>query len=235
MVANVTHELRNPLTFLKGYIGLIRDGELGPVSGEQIEALNVINEKTDSVSRLISDILALERITPSSLHRERHNLIDIVARAVSDAKVGLLTEGRSLTLTHEPGSDAILVDIDKDRINQVIYNLITNAVKFTRDGGAITVATHPPKGDIRFARVTIRDTGIGIAPDKLAYVFERFYQVDPMVGYQQGGAGLGLAIVQRIVEAHGGRVWAESESGQGSTFTFTLPVVADDDNAATET
>ncbi len=231
MVANVTHELRNPLTFLKGYIGLIRDGELGPVTKEQIEALTVINEKTDSVSRLISDILALERITPATLNLTVQDLNEVATRAVMDAQIGLTTDTRRLTIRSELAPGAIPVRIDRDRINQVIHNLINNAVKFTPDGGVITIMTRPPSKGESFARLSICDTGIGIPMDKLPFVFERFYVVDPITSYQRGGVGLGLAIVQRIVEAHGGRVWVESKVGKGSTFTFTLPAVQDDDGA----
>ena len=229
MVANVTHELRRPLTFLKGYIGLIRDGELGPVTPEQVEALNIINEKSDSVARLISDILTLERISPGTLQWGRHDLNELAARAVFTAQVSLVADGRNLTITHESPPGAVPIRVDRDRINQVIENLINNAVKYTPDGGAITVTVHPPAPGEAFARLSVRDTGIGIPADELPHVFEKFFQVDPTAPYQQGGAGLGLAIVQRIVEAHDGRVWAESEVGSGSLFTFTVPVFDDDD------
>ena len=227
MVANVTHELRNPLTFLKGYIGLIRDAELGPVTDEQIEALNVINEKTDSVARLISDIMSLERISPATLQLGHHDLNAIVARAVTDAQIVAATEGRQLTIGHELAPGALPVCVDLDRVNQVIGNLVNNAIRFTPDGGTITLVTRSPAEGEQVAQLTVRDTGVGIPADKLPHVFERFYQVDPTAGYRVGGAGLGLAIVQRIVEAHGGKVWAESAPGRGSAFTLTLPIASE--------
>jgi signal transduction histidine kinase len=224
LIANVSHDLRNPLTFLKGYTGLIRDGDLGPVTKKQLDALNVIDDKTNAIARLISDIMTLEHISETSLQLAVHDLGGVAARAVSDAQLSL-PDDRQLTIKQELAPGAIPVHVDRDRINQVIYNLINNAVKFTPRGGTITVRTYAPAGDEDSARLSVSDTGIGIPPDKLERVFERFYQVSPESEQRHGGAGLGLAIAKRIVEAHHGRVWAESEVGHGSTFTFTLPIV----------
>jgi signal transduction histidine kinase len=226
LIANVSHDLRSPLTFLRGYIGLILDEALGPITSQQIEAMNVIQEKTDAVERLIDDIMKMERITASSLQRSHQNLNDIAERAVTDALFGL--GERDLLLECKPAQAPLPVDIDRERINQALSNLINNAVKFTPDGGRITVETG--QTDAGEAMLSVVDTGIGISKEAQKHVFERFYRGDR---HSRESTGLGLSIVKRIVEAHGGRVWVESEPGVGSIFTFALPIAGQDGDTTT--
>jgi signal transduction histidine kinase len=128
---------------------------------------------------------------------------------------------KGLTVQTDLPADLPLVDADADRVGQILRNLLTNAVNYTPPGGQISVAAKLAGADVE---VSVRDTGIGIAPEHLPYIFERFYRADKSRARATGGAGLGLAIVKQLVEAHGGRVWAESTPGSGATFAFTLPV-----------
>jgi signal transduction histidine kinase len=221
LIANVSHELRSPLSLVRGYTGLLRDEEMGPITGEQAEALAVIDDKTRSISRLIDDILALERIRHDTLDLGPVDLNDLCESACKGA--ALIYGERGLQFDAQLAPGTYVIDADRDRLNQVLDNLIGNAAKFSPDGETITLRTSVDPSEPSFT-ISITDHGIGIAPEKLAHIFERFYQGDRMIKHRYGGAGLGLSIVQRITEAHGGRVGVESQEGQGSTFIVTLPL-----------
>jgi signal transduction histidine kinase len=218
LVQNVSHELRTPLTFVKGYVDLLMDGEMGTVVPAQMDALRIVSEKTDVITRLIQDIMALQRIDSANLQLVELAMADLIETAVAGHRLVAGDKGIEIlhTLPEEPG----IVMIDKGRINQVLDNLIGNAIKFSPNGGTITVALEDREGEIC---VTVSDEGIGLAEDQRERIFDRFYQVDGSAIRRFGGTGLGLAIVKRIVDAHHGRVWVESEVNKGSTFYFTLP------------
>ena len=218
IIQNVSHELRTPLTFIKGYADLLLDGSMGPLTEPQREAVEIIAEKTNLLSRLVGDIVTLQRIERGSLHFESVDLVALARISVQGFQTTAVKAGLEITLEAPPGP--LLAWGDRERLSQVLDNLLHNAVKFSPHGGQITVRL-VDAGD--HVLVSVRDTGIGIPPDKLDRIFERFYQVDGSTKRRFGGMGLGLAIVKRIVEAHGGRVWAESELGKGSTFYFTVP------------
>jgi GAF domain-containing protein len=218
IVQNVSHELRTPLTFIKGYVDLLIDGSMGPLTEAQREALGIIAEKTNLLSRLVGDIVTLQRIDRGTLAFEAVDIVGLARISVQGFQLTATRSGLEITL-EDPGGP-LLVWGDRERLSQVLDNLLHNAVKFSPNGGRITVRV-VDRGD--HAEVSVQDTGIGIPPDKLDRIFERFYQVDGSTRRRFGGMGLGLAIVKRIVEAHGGRVWAESELGKGSTFYFTIP------------
>ncbi|MCS7350141.1 MAG: GAF domain-containing protein [Anaerolineae bacterium] len=218
IVQNVSHELRTPLTFIKGYVDLLLDGSMGPLTEAQREAVEIISEKTNLLSRLVGDIVTLQRIERGALNFEA---VDIVAIArVSVQSFQLTASQAGLEFAIEDPGGPVIVWGDRERLSQVLDNLLHNAVKFSPNGGRITVRILDME---EYVQVSVQDTGIGIPPDKLERIFERFYQVDGSTRRRFGGMGLGLAIVKRIVEAHGGQVWAESELGKGSTFYFTLP------------
>jgi len=218
LVQNVSHELRTPLTFIKGYVELLLAGEMGQINEQQQESLSLVSDKTNLVARLVSDIIMLQQIEQESLTWSEIDLAELARRALQShaatAQISLIT------LQVDAPADLAPVLADRDRINQVFDNLVGNAVKFSPHGGHITIRLQDA-GDM--VQASVSDTGIGIPPNQFDRIFERFYQVDGSATRKFGGAGLGLAIVKRIVEAHNGRIWVQSEVGQGSTFSFTLP------------
>ena len=224
LVQNLSHELRAPLTFIKGYASLLHEGNLGEVNGAQIDALSVIERKADTITRLVADILTLETLDQRDLRLEAINL----ARLAAQAATGAALANRAGKVHFNTIIDDELLPImgDSDRLNQVFDNLIGNAVKFSPDGGLVTIRAWE---DHNMCCVSIADTGIGISADKIPYIFERFYQADNAMRRRFGGAGLGLSIVQRIVQAHNGQVDVVSTIGQGSIFTVKVPLVEVDD------
>jgi GAF domain-containing protein len=218
LVQNVSHELRTPLTFIKGYVELILDSDMGPLTDAQREGLTIVADKTNALSRLVSDIIYLQQVERESLQLSPQDMREMSRLALQSCEIAALNAGITLRLIVPDELPIIL--IDRDRINQVFDNLLGNAIKFSPRGGTIMIHVES-LGEL--VQLTISDTGLGIPIDKLEKVFDRFYQVDGSATRRFGGAGLGLAIVRRIIEAHGGRIWVESEMGQGSSFKFTLP------------
>ncbi|MDX1686339.1 MAG: GAF domain-containing protein [Candidatus Promineifilaceae bacterium] len=218
LVQNVSHELRTPLTFIRGYIDLLLDGEMGIVTAEQQQALQIISDKTDEVTRLVQDIMALQRINEQNLVYEPFSMARLLYTAVDCHRMSANQHGLDLVFDPPP-SDGIVVG-DKGRINQVLDNLIGNAIKFSPDGGTITLRMVERRDDVL---VVVADEGIGLPSDKAARIFDRFYQVDGSSRRRFGGAGIGLAIVKRIMDAHHGDIWVRSELNRGSSFYFTLP------------
>lgn len=218
VLAVVSHDLRNPLSSIAICARTLR--EEVPSGSEQSSMLGAIAEATDWMSRLIHDLLdasALEAGRLSIVNRPE-SVTGIVASAVS-MRAGEAA-ARSQTLTTELSTALPLVTADAGRVGQVIGNLLANAIKFTDRGGHIVVSAHVTAP---YVQISVSDTGPGIPFDEQPRVFDRFWQSRRTIGR---GTGLGLAIARGIVEAHGGRIWVESEPGQGSTFSFTLPIDA---------
>jgi GAF domain-containing protein len=218
LVQNVSHELRTPLTFIKGYVELLLEEDMGPLSEAQRESLTIVADKTNALTRLVSDIIYLQQVEWESLQFSQQDMREMARLALQSCEVSAVTAGISLHLQADLDLPPIMVD--RDRVNQVFDNLLGNAIKFSPRGGAITIEV-TDAGDM--IQLSVLDTGVGIPPDKLERVFDRFYQVDGSATRRFGGAGLGLAIARRIVEAHGGHIWVDSAVGQGSAFRFTLP------------
>jgi GAF domain-containing protein len=218
LVQNVSHELRTPLTFIKGYVELLLEGDMGLLNEMQRESLTIVADKTNALTRLVSDIIYLQQVEWESLQFSQQDMREMARLALQSCEVAAVTAGIFLRL--EADSDLLSIPVDRDRVNQVFDNLLGNAIKFSPRGGSITIEV---KDDGAMIQLGVLDTGVGIPPDKLDRVFDRFYQVDGSATRRFGGAGLGLAIARRIVEAHGGRIWVESEVGKGSAFKFTLP------------
>ena len=191
---------------------------MGPLTESQRESLSIVADKTNALTRLVSDIIFLQQIERESLELSKVQLRDLAHLALQSCEISATSSGISLRLEAPP--DLPKIAVDRDRINQVFDNLLGNAIKFSPHGGTITISI-TDNGNV--LKVSVSDTGVGIPPDKLNRIFERFYQVDGSATRRFGGAGLGLAIAKRIVEAHGGHIWAESVVGQGSSFIFTLP------------
>jgi len=215
---NVSHELRTPLTFVKAYAELFLEETLGPITDRQRESLEIVAQRTDAITRLVDDILIFKQLDREAMSMVPIAMGELVREVVQGAEATMAQVG--LDLRVEVVDSLPLIYGDRDRLAQVLDNLLGNAIKFSPDGGTITVRVCLVDTAVQ---VEVTDEGIGIPSDKLEKVFERFYQVDGSSRRRFGGTGLGLAIVKRIVEAHNGRVWAESEPGKGSTFFFMVP------------
>ena len=216
LVADVAHELRTPLSNIRGYLEGIRDG----VVTANPDTLRSMHEEVLLLTRLIEDLqeLALAESGQMDLYLQPCNLAELTKRAVAGVQPSAELKGVVLTTDV---ADHAPVAADPERIGQVLRNLLANAVNYTGAGGSIKVSLHRGDG---CARVRVEDTGVGIAEEDLPYVFERFYRVDKSRSRSTGGVGLGLTIAKRMVEAHGGRMAVESTAGEGSTFSFTLPL-----------
>lgn len=218
LVQNVSHELRTPLTFIRGYVDLLVDGELGELSSEQLRVLRIVAQKTGEVTRLVEDIMSLQRIESANLMRQQVSMAALLEEAVDGHRIGARENGQTLTL--RPPRTKGVVEVDRGRINQVLDNLIGNAMKFSPDGGTIELRMVEREEDLL---VVVADEGIGVPEDKVGRIFDRFYQIDGTSRRRFGGAGIGLAIVKRIIDAHQGDIWVKSKEGEGSRFYFTLP------------
>jgi len=220
MVADIAHELRTPLTVLQGNLEALRDGVVAVTP----EALASLHEETLLLSRLVSDLrdLSLAEAGQLTLRRAPTDVGELARRTVEALRPGAARRG--LTLTVRLGDRLPAAHVDPDRMAQVLRNLIENAERYTPANGEVRLTVEMEPGEPGNLRFTVADDGPGLAPEDLAMVFERFYRADPSRARASGGAGLGLAIVKQLVEAHGGRVWAESELGKGARFIFTLPV-----------
>ena len=226
LLANVSHELRTPLTAIKGYTDYILEGKLGTVSEKQEKGLVVVQRNLERLSKSINALLDFSRmdvgrialnIQPFSLHALTEQ-IHTTVRAELEKKRLTFVDGV------EPGLPAVIAD--REKMAAVIENLVINAIKFTPEGGRITVAAARSTAAGRAAAdVTVTDTGIGIPPDQVGRIFNRFHQVDGTSTRRFGGVGLGLAIVKSILEAHGSPIDVVSRPGKGTTFRFTLPLV----------
>ena len=219
-LATLSHELRTPLTSILGWASMIRNGEVeGPNASRAIET---IERNARSQARLIDDLLDVSRIITGNLRLDLHplNLAPIVDAALDALRPTADVKGMKLQTRFEPGQ--CLVKGDPNRLRQVIWNLLSNAIKFTPRGGSVNIDLTCVEST---ARLTVRDTGDGISPEFLPYVFDRFRQAEGSISRKQGGLGLGLAVARHLVELHGGTIRAGSEGlGKGSVFTVDLPL-----------
>jgi two-component system sensor histidine kinase GlrK len=222
-LAHVSHELRTPMASIQEGTHLLLDEIPGPLAQEQRTILRIMADSTRRLIHLISTILDLSkmeagmmeyRIVPVDLHRIGEISID---------KVRLLADAKHVQLMLESSGDRVWVKADASRLEQVLDNLLSNALKFSPEGGVVKVQMKPdPQAGV--LEVSVSDTGPGVAPEDLPYLFERFYQGRTKVRHT-AGSGLGLALVKKIVEAHGGRIWIESEKGKGATVRFILRLI----------
>lgn len=217
-VANVSHELRTPLSLIKGYTETLLDGAKNDPE-VATRFLQTIERNSGRLQLLIEDLLTISQLESG---RVSLNLQPLVLSAVVEKVFGDFRERaarKAIRLSHE--SCEIKVIADEVRLQQVLGNLVDNAIKYGRPGGAVTVSAGGTGGDK--VEVAVRDNGPGIPTEALSRVFERFYRVDKARSRDAGGTGLGLAIVKHIIQSHGGEVWAMSEIGSGTKFFFTLP------------
>ncbi|MDP4095056.1 MAG: ATP-binding protein [Bacillota bacterium] len=220
-VANVSHELRTPLTSIKSYAETLLDGAMED-SETALKFLGIINSEADRMTRLVRDLLQLTRIENQQVqwNMKSVNVAGLVADAVE--KLQMEAKNKNLTMANYVIGEIPEINADYDRLEQVILNILSNAMKYTTGGGKITVYTSRVYNDIY---VKVADTGIGIPKDDLDRIFERFYRVDKARSREMGGTGLGLSIAKEIVEAHGGSINAVSELGKGTEITVILPIV----------
>jgi signal transduction histidine kinase/CheY-like chemotaxis protein len=220
-LATVSHELRTPLTAILGWSNMLLAGNLEGAAHDR--ALDIIHRNAQSQNQLISDLLDVSRIISGKLRLDLRTveLPPVIEAAVEATRPAAEAKGVRLTTALDPRSGPI--NGDADRLQQVVWNLLTNAIKFTPGGGEITVRLRSVDSRVE---ITVRDSGMGINPEFLPHIFDRFRQADPGTNRMHGGMGLGLSIVRQLVELHGGTVKAESEGeGKGATFTVGLPFV----------
>lgn len=220
-VSTVSHELRTPMTSIKGYTDLLLMGAVGELNPQQHHFLEVIKSNADRLTALINDLLDISRMETGRLRLE---IQPMQMREVLDEVIGSLrgrAEEKDLTMRVEVPQDLPQVMADRDRITQVVLNLVDNAVRYTPEGGEVTVRAELADDALL---VHVQDTGIGIAPEEQNRIFERFYRSEDARVQETEGTGLGLAIVKSLVEMHGGQVWVTSELGKGSTFSFAIPL-----------
>ncbi|HIC95559.1 TPA: HAMP domain-containing protein [Candidatus Bipolaricaulota bacterium] len=223
MIADISHELRTPLTVIRGGLEALRDGVFSPTS----ERLAELDEEARLLDRLVEDLheLALAEAGELRLERGPTDLVKLIERLAGRVRGRLEKRGIELKVELPPGLPKL--ELDSDRIEQVLHNLLANAERYTPEGGRITISVADRPEEVL---VSVTDTGKGISPEELPYIFERFYRGGGSLSHRaaprgrgRGGAGLGLAIAKGLVEAHGGRIWAESEPGKGTKVSFALP------------
>ena len=218
-VANVSHELKTPLTAIKGYIEALLDGAKDDPK-HSVEFLKILMRHTDRLNNIIADLLTLSQIESGQYRWKREpvtisDLIESVARMLRP-----LAEKKQQRLSTTVPKELPPVSGDPEKLTQALMNLVENAIKYTPEKGKITVEATQGEREIE---ITVTDTGLGISPKDLQPIFERFYRVDLARSRELGGTGLGLSIVKHIVESHGGTVRVQSQSGKGSRFTIHVP------------
>jgi two-component system, NarL family, sensor histidine kinase BarA len=245
-LATVSHELRTPLTSVIGYSEMLLEGLAGELNDEQSDYVRTILAKADQLLQLITGILDASMIESGQMRiaREPVILAELVGSVLSSFTSRAMK--RRITVSGPDGSGGVPRACgDAAKIRQIIWNLVANAIKFTPEGGSIAIdlevgpmapgdqegrfgAPDPDRGSGHGLRLVVRDSGIGISPEKQAHIFEPFFQVDSSSTREYGGTGLGLTLAKSYVEAHGGHIWVDSKLGAGSIFTITLPAIPDD-------
>ena len=222
-VANVSHELKTPLTTIKSYTETLMDGAVeDPEMARSF--LGIVDNEADRMNRLVKDLLQLSRLD----HRQERmnfleaNIVSLVRQCMVKVEMTAQQKGHQLNALFDEKMN-IRVLMDKDRMEQVILNVLTNAIKYTPDGGRIDVDID---SDGKYVQIIVSDNGIGISEEELPRIFERFYRVDKARSRKMGGTGLGLAITKQIVEEHQGTITAESTLGKGTKFIITLRVAS---------
>ncbi|MGJ7911118.1 cell wall metabolism sensor histidine kinase WalK [Neobacillus sp. LXY-1] len=217
-VANVSHELRTPLTTMRSYLEALVDGawkdeEIAP------NFLDVTRTETERMIRLVNDLLTLSKMdsTDYRMKVEWVNFVDFYHRIIDRFEVA---KEQNVTFKRVLPDDVIFVEIDEDKMTQVLYNIISNALKYSPEGGTVTFSIEIKE---RVIFVSVSDQGVGIPKESVGKIFDRFYRVDKARARKMGGTGLGLAIAKEIIHAHGGNIWATSEEGKGTTISFALP------------
>ena len=219
-IANVSHELRTPMTSIKGFVNGIIDGTIPPES--QGRYLQIVRDETERLNRLVNNLLDLARLESGErrLEMARFDVAEVVRRCV--ARFVQLLEEKGLEAETRFERDAVFVEADEDGVEQVVSNLLHNAIKFSPEGGRIVLSVSEERGPARAARISVSDFGVGIAEEELTSIWERFYKSDKSRAMDKTGAGLGLAIIRNIIHEHKQTINVYSKLGEGTTFEFTL-------------
>jgi signal transduction histidine kinase len=221
-LASMSHELRTPLHTIIGFAELLQEGHEGALSEAQTRFVGHIRRDSEHLLELINDVLDLSKIEAGqlTLKREAYRLARSVGEALDAIRPGAAAKGIAI---EERGERDSMVDADPLRVKEMLYNLLSNAVKFTPEGGKVWIEAAEETG---FVRVTVGDTGIGIPAVEQENIFDKFYQVGNTTRGVREGTGLGLSITKELVQMHGGWMEVDSTPGEGSRFTFTLPIAA---------
>lgn len=226
-IANISHELRTPLTHIKGYLDILSDGGLGTLNVSQLDAVNVLKRAEVRLERLIEDLIQFSLASRGELslslkETEIDKLVTIaVDRSIHKAR------NQNILLNSILTKELPTVRADEDKIGWVLLQLLDNALKFTPQGGKVAIKASFENG---LVNVAVMDTGIGIPEDRIQEIFEPFHQLDSNATRRYSGTGLGLAMVRRIIEAHGSQIKVQSAPGKGSRFEFSLPCIKPENN-----
>lgn len=219
LMANISHELRTPMTHIKGYLELLNDGSLGDLNREQAEALQVMTRASSRLERLIEDLITFSDATKGDLNFDLEpTLIPVIINSVVARHFSTAEKKRIRLETSFPSNLPLVLSNEKN-LTWVLYQLVDNAIKFTPELGVVKVDASNNDGMVT---ISVTDTGIGIASDRLEEIFEPFHQLDSSATRRYGGTGLGLALVSRIIQVHNTSIQVASEVGKGSCFWFTL-------------
>lgn len=224
LISNISHELRTPLAHIKGYVELFIAGDMGSLSAEQSDAMAVIRRATNRLGTLIEDLIEFSTASREglSLQLDQTDINPLIEAVLERSQAKAQQAG--VVLNWEKNSNIPTLKIDSERLSWVLFQLVDNAIKFTPAEGIIQVNAEIVDWGVR---VSVRDTGIGIAPDQLTEIFEPFHQLDGSPTRRYGGTGLGLSLAKMIVEGHGTELNVESEEGNGTTFHFVLPTTTE--------
>lgn len=236
-IGTVSHELRTPMTSIKGFTQLLAMGSLGPINETQKEFLGIIQSNAERMIAIINDLLDITKIETGSVELEIRPLhvAETLSTVMLDLQPKIQDRQQHLALSIPAGLP--LVRADARRFNQILFNVLSNAIKYTPRGGSITIEAHEVAADAipeeerdglrpgRYVQIDVRDTGVGIAPEDMPRIWERFYRTENPLKVEAGGTGLGLSLVKPLIRLLGGRIWAESRLNEGSVFHFVLPAV----------
>jgi len=225
ILQNLSRELRAPLREANAYMEMLLEGQTGRLSKEQRETLLAVRQKLEQIAHVVASMTALQSVSLAPAQWARVDLTDLARAAVKRHKTEAKRKHIALKIATPRTHLAVLGD--PDQLNTVFDHLLNNALKFTPEGGEVSVRLESGQGDV--VHVAVEDNGVGIAKEHLPHIFDKFFQVESPAARRAGGLGLGLAVVREIIDAHGGKVWAESRSGKGTTIYFVLPLAKQDD------
>ena len=223
-VSVASHELRTPLATIKNAVQLVLKGKAGEVNDTQANFLTMAEKNINRLANILNDLLDLSKIEAGKMGMQFEELDLRVSIDFVLSSLKAQADGKSIHLEMEVAKDLPFVYGDREKVEQILTNLIGNATKFTPEGGKVVVSARLSDKVKNAVGISVHDTGIGIPADQLEKIFEKFHQVESPLYHSASGTGLGLAITRGLVEAHQGQIWVESELGKGSTFTFTLPL-----------